>query len=670
MGYDRSQSRSDNPYSGYRKRSNYQDSDRDHSKHIDPKSPEYIRNMISTIGEKPNEDYSFMADSLIFDYAAQRDEILDALEICISEFPAKTEIYAKLTVASNVKDPEFVQDLLLSLGELLEIHYKRSEFNQVILIMRYFLILGAMGIISFSSLFDLLGEFDLKSSASQPQKAALNYRILLCTLPFGGKALCDAMPSFVQEFLAGFSQISSDLSLPFEGLEKFGESISCLAAFWRAIESLNERNMIPANPSVQQDLKRRNISHLAPEATEFLSKAFVMIPLEVQGSLFERLTCYENVRISLELLPFNFKRAIEMISNDMNTNAVREKEYVFALFSNLLLMRREAKPIANVEACIIHLCRIRPGVAPFLGKIIRFFFANAQELRHSDLFVFNEWFADHLTNFDLKWNWNEWTSALEQEAKQSSSRVLLEDLLDRMSRLVFAERILQALPPAFSELVGKLCSKTVDTQQWTNDREIELMTRNIRCKISPQELLTNQISATVFVRSLLLAGSSTISHSLVFLEAYKEVLIKVFAEQGQDKVLLQEIFNFWRGNVQFFEAIIQKMALYKILKPSAFVAWYLPVVGEELYKFKRWNVVFLLRANLNLRIAQCQDKLSQLQQANDCSEEVPLVSNAIQAYKKELADFVQAILDYIESVQSDSITLNKTLEAIRFRLNQ
>lgn len=35
---------------------------------------------------------------------------------CISEFPAKTEIYAQLTAITNVKDPEFVQDLLLSLG--------------------------------------------------------------------------------------------------------------------------------------------------------------------------------------------------------------------------------------------------------------------------------------------------------------------------------------------------------------------------------------------------------------------------------------------------------------------------------------------------------------------------------------------------------------------------
>ncbi len=155
-----------------------------------------------------------------------------------------------------------------------------------------------------------------------------------------------------------------------------------MAAFWKAIESLNERILIPAKSSVHQDLKRKNIPNLAPEAGEFLSKAFVMIPLEVQGSLFDRLICYKNVRISLELLPFNFKRAIEMISNEMNTNAVHEKEYVFALLSNLLLLRRLA--IANVEAYIIHLYRSRLGVAPFLGEIIRYFFANAQEFRHPD----------------------------------------------------------------------------------------------------------------------------------------------------------------------------------------------------------------------------------------------------------------------------------------------
>ncbi len=80
----------------------------------------------------------------------------------------------------------------------------------------------------------------------------------------------------------------------------------------------------------------------------------------------------------------------------------------------------------------------------------------------------------------------------------------------------------------------------------------------------------------------------------------------------------------------------------------------------------------MLTAHLNLRIGQCRDKLPQLQQASDCSEEVLLeeASNAIQAYKKELADFDTNILGYIETVQSDSIKLDKTLEAIRFRFNQ
>jgi hypothetical protein len=672
MGFDRSHSKSQNSHSRYKRRSNYHDSDRDQSRYIDPKSPEYIRNMISTTGEKPNEDYPYLADSLLFEYAGHQSEILETLEICISELPAKTEIYAKLTAALNAKNPEFVQELLSSLGELLEIHYKRSAFNQVILILRFFLILGAMGIVSFSSLLDLLGEFNLKDFTSQPQKAALNYRILLCTLPFGGKALSDAIPLFVKEFIEGFSQISSEFSVSSDEIDKFAAPISCLAAFLKAFEAFDERISIPATPSVQQDLKRRNISSLNPEVGEFLSKSFVILPLEVQGSLFDRLICYENVRISLEFLPFNFKRAVDMISNDMNTNALREKEYVFALISNLLVLRHEGNPIANVEACIIHLCRIRPGVAPFLGKVIRYFFANAQEIKHSDLFVFTEWFADHLTNFDLKWNWNEWTSALEQEATQSSCRVLLEDLFDRISRLVFVERILQALPPAFSELVGILCSKNVDIHQWANDKEIESMTRNIRCKVNPQELLTGQFSATVFVRSLLLAGSSTISHSLVFLEMYKDVLGKVFsAEQGQDKVLLQEIFHFWKGNVQFFEAIVQKMSLYKIIKPSSFALWYLPVVAQELYKFKRWNVLFLLRGNLKLRIAQCQEKLTQIEEeGNSSNEQLPLLSNAIQAYKKEMEDFDKAVLNWIESVQSDSITLHKTLEAIKFQLTQ
>jgi hypothetical protein len=85
--------------------------------------------------------------------------------------------------------------------------------------------------------------------------------------------------------------------------------------------------------------------------------------------------------------------------------------------------------------------------------------------------------------------------------------------------------------------VGKLCSKTVDTYQWANHKEIELMTRSIRCKISQSNL--TQCFCTLFALSVFFNN-----FSLSSLSRSVEVLVEAFAEQGQDRVLLQEIFDF------------------------------------------------------------------------------------------------------------------------------
>ena len=164
------------------------------------------------------------------------------MEVCISEIPAKSITYAKLVIAMNKKNPEFVQELLMNLTELLEIRFKRADLDQVLLIMRFFVLSCAMGIISLSSMLKTLSELIEFGQRNDDQ---IKYAILcsiLSSLPLMISKIQEKAADFVSNFMDTLQQWISVFFL--EPVQMSPEIVQWdpLSAYWQAFIQLKQNN--------------------------------------------------------------------------------------------------------------------------------------------------------------------------------------------------------------------------------------------------------------------------------------------------------------------------------------------------------------------------------------------------------------------------------------------
>ena len=303
----------------------------------------------------------------------------------------------------------------------------------------------------------------------------------------------------------------------------------------------------------------------------FVALELPIIENEQNISMFEKIFLWDNARIIVQFFALNCKRGLETVLNEMKTQTL-EREYTFAYFASLLGAQLSHQKNIKFLISMIMLCRMRPSIAPYLGRIIRYFYSNCETLDHKVLFVFYDWITEQLVNFDLKWNWAEWaTDALDNPAK----KLFIEEIFDRISRNLYVDRIKNALPESFSNLIVELCEKNFNEEIF-NDPSIQDLVAKVRSIQKFEDIFPNEAAnpspATFssFIRAVLIAGSATISHSIEFLDLHKVFLSQTINKNPEfHSLLFSELYTFWKQNVQVIEVLVQKLVLYKIVRPTA-----------------------------------------------------------------------------------------------------
>ena len=654
----------------------------------DVSSPKYIEKIIQNVGEKTDEDFVIIADMLLFEFSHFREQILDALEICISEFPSKTLVYIRLIDALNRRNPEFVQELLMNLVELIEIRFRRSDFDQVLLILKFFCITTSAGIISFSSFLEIFEQFMTFAKDGGNQQKLLILSLLFPCFPYLVKEMQLKVPSFIEQFLVtcqSWMELVADKEVKLISNEI--SYMNIILAYWKSIEELKQNDWCFTNdieikrdePVAEHDLRTLKIINSSENFNVITARKVVLMNLPLNTAecplpLFDILGINESVRVTMAFFQLNPIRGLQTICNQIRDSSMGRK-VCFSFFSNMISLHLEAKSYFLLSATLINFCRLMPSIAPFIGRFIRYFYTNCESIDGHVLFLFYEWFALHLVNFDLKWNWEEWMDALEYPSNISPKRLFIEEIMDRLSRHLFIGRIKDALPSAFGDIVTEFCSKNCN-EELKNNAEIQSYVKEIRSKKKISDIFPESPISSVlmvkFMQALLVAGAATFSHSVAFLEMYKDSLSQFARDDEQGAIILvREVFHFWKGNVQFFELVIQKLILYKILRPSQFVLAYTQLFSiQDLLHFKKWNILFIISTLITLRIEQCIERINELKKDHDedfTSDEILAVQNALSNYETEHAEFVKTIHAFIEASlqQNANVLCSKTFLAIQ-----
>ena len=81
-----------------------------------------------------------------------------------------------------------------------------------------------------------------------------------------------------------------------------------------------------------------------------------------------------------------------------------------AVFSQIFQLPSSQHRLVYYHSVITEVCKLSPSaIAPSLGRAIRFLYRSIDNMDLELSYRFMDWFAHHLSNFEFRWKWSEWS---------------------------------------------------------------------------------------------------------------------------------------------------------------------------------------------------------------------------------------------------------------------
>jgi nuclear cap-binding protein subunit 1 len=163
--------------------------------------------------------------------------------------------------------------------------------------------------------------------------------------------------------------------------------------------------------------------------------------------------------------PFDKLREIESGASTWKPEDV----IVDAIFSQVMRLPSAEHKLVYYHSVITEACKIAPAaIAPTLGRAIRFLYKNVDYMDLELTYRFVDWFTHHLSNFDFRWKWSEWSENVDG-ADLDPKKAFIVGAIDKEIRLSFAKRISETLPPDYRKLITEGMFKDTPDFKFEND---------------------------------------------------------------------------------------------------------------------------------------------------------------------------------------------------------
>lgn len=142
-----------------------------------------------------------------------------------------------------------------------------------------------------------------------------------------------------------------------------------------------------------------------------------------------------------------------------------------AIFSQLMTLPTPEHKLVYYHSCITFACREAAAtIAPSLGRAIRFMYRSLETLDLELGYRFMDWFSHHLSNYDFRWKWQEWTEDVDRSPLHPRN-AFIRGVLDKEIRLSFARRIRESLPESYGPLVPESKDNDIPLFKYNNNGE-------------------------------------------------------------------------------------------------------------------------------------------------------------------------------------------------------
>ncbi|CAC5396916.1 NCBP1 [Mytilus coruscus] len=668
-----------------------------------------LESLITRVGEKSTSSLESnlegLASVLEADLQNYKTKILKILVECVAALPEKMAVYTTLVGLLNAKNyncgGEFTELLVRHLKEAL----KTGEFDNALLIVRFLSDLVNCHVIvagSLIAMFDNFIEVTLEDNIPQVRSDFYVYAVM-ASLPWVGKELQEKKEQEFGKLLMSIDNyISKRQKIHAPTLRVWTsddphpqeEYLDCL---WSQIKNLR------ANKWAEKQITRpylafdgvlcEALQHTLPQIIPPSHNDEMSYPLPrvifrmfdytdvPEGPVLPGSHAIERYLIEEQLRRIIFKHAFDrkdcaasLLSYPMKNKVPLNYMIVEVMFGELFLLPRCPRLEIYYGSTFIELCKLQPGSMPqVLAQATELLFERIDSMNLSCIERLTNWFAYHLSNFQFRWSWDDWSSCLQMDPELPKPKFIKEVLIKCM-RLSYHQRIVETCTEDFAPLIPEKPQSNFKYEKEGSGSLPGTMTAHqliqaIKSKCTPEETMVilkdlpnplkeddetdptyHPLRIDVFVSTLLHLGNKSFSHSFAAIAKFHNIL-KLLADTEEGQIwVLRTMFEVWRSHQQMMVVLVDKLLKTQIIEPSAVANWlFSSEMQPEFTKFYVWEIMHSTITKMSKHV----DKLQ---------KEVDDAKDKLDAYKRR-------INDGLEDDDDDDVPTESLIERMEERLD-
>lgn len=676
-----------------------------------------LESLITRVGERSTSSLESnlegLASVLETDLPNYKHKILKILCDCVIRLPEKQTVYTTLVGLLNAKNyncgGEFVELLVRNLKEVLKIgafEYARSMVRFLSDLVNCHVIVAG----SLLSMFDNFVEVTLEENIPQV-RSDFYVHVVLAALPWVGRELYEKKETELDKLLATIENYLSKRSKHHVPALKVWtkdsphpqeEYLDCL---WAQIKNLRNNKWIEKQilrPYLAFDnVLCEALQHTLPQITPPPHHEDTVYPLP---NVVFRLFDYTDVPEG-PVLPgsHSIERFLieDQLHNIIHTNHFERKDcaalllsfhtknkiplnymIVEVMFAQLFMLPRPLYLEIFYGSTLIELCKLQPGSMPqVLAQASEMLFERIETMKTSCIVRFANWFSYHLSNFQFRWSWEDWSSCVTMDIEKPKPKFIRETLLKAL-RLSYHQRIQDFMPQDFSALLpdkptvnykyakegaGSLPGTTVAHQlqdslkkKCTTEEALDIL-KDLPNPLQDEENepTHNPLKIDVFVSTILFLGSKSFSHSFSAIAKF-HYIFKTLVENEEGQIcLLKTLYDLWRTHQQMLVVLIDKLLKTQVIECSAVANWlFSGEMSHEFTSFFVWEIMHSTIKKMCKHVSKLQKEVDEAREKYEAAQHK--AADDIEAEKDDEtpnSEMIERMVEKLEGAQSQQKNL-------------
>ncbi|KAK6188882.1 hypothetical protein SNE40_004967 [Patella caerulea] len=716
-----------------RRRESYSDDDDDTSHRSkrrrtsdDVNIEDRLDSLITRVGEKSTSSLESnlegLASVLEADLPNYKDKIVKILCDCVVYLPEKITVYTTLVGLLNAKNyncgGEFSELLVRNLKEAL----KTGEFESARMIVRFVADLVNCHVLVASSVLQMFDNFvEVALEDNIPQVRSDWYvNSVLSALPWVGRELFEKKEAELNKLLQTIENyISKRHHIHVPSLRVWAsddphpqeEYLDCL---WAQIKNLRNNKWVEkqiSRPYLAFDgVLCDALQHTLPQIIPPSHNDEMKYPIP---TVVFRIFDYTDVPEGT-VLPGShaIERYLieEQINKIIDSNYLERKECAAALLSfptkNKLplnyiiietvfgqLFRLPKAPHLELfyGVILLEVCKLQPSTMPqVLAQATEMLFERLDSMHTICIERFVTWFSYHLSMFQFRWSWDDWSIAVQQDPTSPKAR-FVHEVLQKILRLSYHQRVMESVPESFHCLLPIKPQPFYKYEQegagsLPGTMKAHALMSAIKSRCTPEEAAAilkelpnpmtdddssepvfNPLKIDVFVSTLLYLGSKSFSHSFAALAKFHPLLKSLTETEEAQICLLRTLYEVWKSHQQMLVVLVDKLLRTQVVECSAVANWlFSDEMSQDFISFYMWEIMHSTIKKMSKQVDKLQKDVDEARDKLDAQRRRAADGLDMDGYDDDDVPTPE-IIDRMEDKLETALSQQKSLFLIIFQ---